>query len=171
MAPGKRPAEGAIPAIAGAHTPRATIYSVAELAGVSIATVSRVMQGSRRSLGDQAPEGPRRRGRAQLHALGCCPKPGRAPPRGPRARPSRAERSLTSPSCSWASSGKAGPERHARALGGQGRRVHRGPATRHPRRRPSGAGHRSNDRGRGWDTPRHEARRHRPALNPCCWAR
>ena len=85
----------------------ATIYSVAERAGVSIATVSRVLQGSSAVSAKTTQKVLDAAERAQLRAARRRPQPRRAPPRGARPRPARARPAPTTPSCSWASSRRA----------------------------------------------------------------
>ena len=81
----------------------ATIYSVADRAGVSIATVSRVLQGSTVVSEASPPEGARRGRRSPLRAPGRRAQPGRATSRGLRARAPRADRSLLLRAARWAS--------------------------------------------------------------------
>ena len=100
----------------------ATIYSVADQAGVSIATVSRVLQGSPVVSERTTPQGARCRRRPRLPALRRRPQPRRAPPRHLRPGAPRAERPLLRRAARRLRDpgGRARAERHARARRHQG---------------------------------------------------
>ena len=74
--------------------PGATIYSVAALAGVSIASVSRVLQGSTAVSDRTRVKVLAAAEQLELRAAGRRPQPRGPPPRGARPRPARAHRPL-----------------------------------------------------------------------------
>ena len=125
VAPGPKPSVGA------------TIYSVADRAGVSIATVSRVLQGS-----TVVSEAARQKVLDAVDALHYVPagrraQPGRATPRGLRAGAPRAHRSLLLRAADGLrdARGRARPERRAAARQRQERPPTRRRSPGHPGRR------------------------------------
>ena len=128
--------------------PGATIYSVAALAGVSIASVSRVLQGSTAVSDRTRVKVLAAAEQLELRAAGRRAQPRRPPARGARPGPSRAHRSLLLRAADGlrVPGGRARAERGPHARRRQGRPHPGGATARDPRRRPGDAGLRGDPR-------------------------